>query len=113
MIKENLSYRLNQLIESKFPDKTFIHVVRKHGFNYDSLRKIKEGKSPLGMKTLLQFIEIVPDTNLNWLFFNEGNMLRTETTLDTINHGLSPKNTREIISEMETVLKKYESLGTD
>lgn len=113
MIKENLSDRLNLLIDSEFPDKTFMHIVRKHGFNYDSLRKIKEGKSPLGMKTLLQFLEIVPDVNLNWLFFEEGSMRRNDLTLDTIKNGLSPKNTKEIIFEIEGILKKYENLDTN
>lgn len=112
MINQEIANRLNLLIETQFPDKAFITIVREHGFNYDTLRKIKEGKSSLGMKTLLQFLEMVPDTSLDWLFFNDGNMLRNDNRAGTQNTGLKPNDTKDILKEMESILKKFENTDT-
>lgn len=107
-MKYTLAQRLTQIIEAKFPNQDFMSITTQFNVNYDSMRRVKSGATPLGAKILNNVIAMIPEVNLNYLFFEEGEYFRQEDgSMNNSPFGLSTKNVEDIIGDLRESLEKH------
>lgn len=121
IMEDEISERLDQIIKAVYGRKKFTEICRMHNLNYAVLRKVKAGERKMGIDSLMKFVQIAPNMNLNWVLLGEGDMFRKpnpndllepKNELENINLNINGLDIPKIMSDFNDILLKYKQMDT-